>query len=169
MYSLQNPGNGNRSRDQRPGISWRNDHFGSKLNPDDRCRLTGALCVMVVHRFMRDVANQRKHETIQARPCARWLEEQQSILAQYPEKKEYAVHVGENLVNFDKLRSLSFIERNDNIVLLGPSGVGKTHLAIAMGYEAVRAGIKVPSRSRGLSSSSGPAPVTTVFVNRCGS
>ncbi|WP_170989459.1 ATP-binding protein, partial [Escherichia coli] len=25
----------------------------------------------------------------------------------------------------------------------GPSGVGKTHLAIAMGYEAVRAGIKV--------------------------
>ncbi|EGI9629541.1 ATP-binding protein, partial [Escherichia coli] len=27
--------------------------------------------------------------------------------------------------------------------LLGPSGVGKTHLAIAMGYEAVRAGIKV--------------------------
>ena len=30
-----------------------------------------------------------------------------------------------------------------NIVLLGPSGVGKTHLAIAMGYEAVRAGIKV--------------------------
>ncbi|PCR72772.1 transposase, partial [Escherichia coli] len=40
-------------------------------------------------------------------------------------------------------RSLSFIERNENIVLLGPSGVGKTHLAIAMGYEAVRAGIKV--------------------------
>ncbi|HID7898084.1 ATP-binding protein, partial [Escherichia coli] len=39
--------------------------------------------------------------------------------------------------------SLSFIERNENIVLLGPSGVGKTHLAIAMGYEAVRAGIKV--------------------------
>ncbi len=25
----------------------------------------------------------------------------------------------------------------------GPSGVGKTHLAIAIGYEAVRAGIKV--------------------------
>ncbi|EFW8800340.1 transposase [Shigella boydii] len=36
------------------------------------------------------------------------------------------------------LRSLSFIERNENIVLLGPSGVGKTHLAIAMGYEAFK-------------------------------
>ncbi len=45
--------------------------------------------------------------------------------------------------NSSRLRSLSFIERNENIVLLGPSGVGKTHLAIAMGYEAVRAGIKV--------------------------
>ena len=27
--------------------------------------------------------------------------------------------------------------------MLGPSGVGKTHLAIALGYEAVQAGIKV--------------------------
>ena len=44
---------------------------------------------------------QRKHETIQARPCDRWLEEQQSMLALPPEKKEYDVHSGENLVNFD--------------------------------------------------------------------
>lgn len=53
-------------------------------------------------RWLHDVANQRKHETIQARPCARWLEEQQSMLALPPEKKEYDVHPGENLVNFDK-------------------------------------------------------------------
>lgn len=46
--------------------------------------------------------NQRKHETIQARPCDRWLEEQQSMLALPPEKKEYDVHLDENLVNFDK-------------------------------------------------------------------
>lgn len=200
-------------------------------------------------RWLYDVANQRKYETIQARPCDRWLEEQQSMLSLPPEKKEYDVHPGENLVNFapppciihspstthsaeewrddrtamtlagqlqleslisaapalsqqavdqewsymdflehllheeklarhqrkqamytrmaafpavktfeeydftfatgapqkqlQSLRSLSFIECNENIVLLGPSGVGKTHLAIAMGYEAVRAGIKV--------------------------
>ncbi|HBA9065670.1 TPA: IS21 family transposase, partial [Escherichia coli] len=36
------------------------------------------------------------------RPCDRWLEEQQSMLALPPEKKEYDVHPGENLVNFDK-------------------------------------------------------------------
>ncbi|EFO2740578.1 TPA: transposase, partial [Escherichia coli] len=37
-------------------------------------------------RWLHDVANQRKHETIQARPCDRWLEEQQSMLALPPEK-----------------------------------------------------------------------------------
>ncbi|WP_413741073.1 IS21 family transposase [Sodalis sp. RH15] len=31
-------------------------------------------------RWLYDVANQRKHETIQARPCDRWLEDQQAML-----------------------------------------------------------------------------------------
>lgn len=38
--------------------------------------------------------------------------------------------------------SLAFVERQQNIVLLGPSGVGKTHIAIALGYLATQAGIK---------------------------
>lgn len=41
-----------------------------------------------------------------------------------------------------ELASLSFIERQENVVMLGPSGVGKTHIAIAIGYKAVQAGIK---------------------------
>ena len=41
-----------------------------------------------------------------------------------------------------ELASLSFIERAENIVLLGPSGVGKSHLALALAYKAITAGIK---------------------------
>ena len=59
------------------------------------------------------------------------------------EEYDFTFATGAPQKQLQSLRTLSFIERNENIVLLGPSGVGKTHLAIAMGYEAVRAGIKV--------------------------
>jgi len=39
-----------------------------------------------------------------------------------------------------ELAGMSFIERTENVVLLGPPGVGKTHLAIALGVKAVEAG-----------------------------
>ena len=42
-----------------------------------------------------------------------------------------------------ELAGLSFLERTENVVLLGPPGVGKTHLGIALGVKAVEAGFSV--------------------------
>jgi DNA replication protein DnaC len=42
-----------------------------------------------------------------------------------------------------ELAHLTFIQRTENIVLLGPSGVGKTHIALSLAYRAVQAGHKV--------------------------
>ena len=42
-----------------------------------------------------------------------------------------------------ELAALSFVERAENAVLLGPSGTGKTHLAIAFGLIAAQKGWKV--------------------------
>jgi DNA replication protein DnaC len=42
-----------------------------------------------------------------------------------------------------ELAGLSFVERSHNVVILGPPGVGKTHLAVALGVAAVEAGYSV--------------------------
>ena len=44
-----------------------------------------------------------------------------------------------------ELSSLAFVHRKENIIFLGPSGTGRTHLAIALGYLATQCGIKVRS------------------------
>jgi DNA replication protein DnaC len=42
-----------------------------------------------------------------------------------------------------KLMQGDYIRKKENIILVGNSGVGKTHIAIALGYEACRQGFKV--------------------------
>ena len=42
-----------------------------------------------------------------------------------------------------ELSALGFVERAENVVFLGPPGVGKTHLAIALGIKAIEAGHRV--------------------------
>jgi len=43
----------------------------------------------------------------------------------------------------DSLHELGFLERKENVVLLGPPGVGKTHLAISLAIAAAQAGRRV--------------------------
>ncbi|MEA9393644.1 IS21-like element helper ATPase IstB [Acerihabitans sp. TG2] len=42
-----------------------------------------------------------------------------------------------------ELAGLAFVERNENVILLGPPGVGKTHLAVALGVKAADGGHRV--------------------------
>lgn len=55
---------------------------------------------------------------------------------------DYEFAGGVPKATIQELSALAFVERNENVVLVGPSGVGKTHLAIGLGYLATQAGIK---------------------------
>jgi hypothetical protein len=49
---------------------------------------------------------------------------------------------------FDELASLGFVAEGRNVILLRPPGVGKTHLAVALGLKACLAAIR-PTASAG--------------------
>lgn len=49
------------------------------------------------------------------------------------EQEQYDMGYGNGVPRFaiEQLVSLAFIEQQENVIRLGPSGVGKTHIAIA--------------------------------------
>jgi len=55
---------------------------------------------------------------------------------------DFAFASGAPRKQITELGGLAFMERHENVVLLGPSGVGKTHIASALALKATQAGIK---------------------------
>jgi len=46
-------------------------------------------------------------------------------------------------MHINRLLDFSYIDNRENIVFIGPPGVGKTHLSIGVSYKSVHAGYKV--------------------------
>lgn len=59
------------------------------------------------------------------------------------EDYDFSFATGAPRQQLQELTSLAFLERRQNIVMLGPSGVGKSHLAISLGYLAIQQNFKV--------------------------
>lgn len=72
--------------------------------------------------------------------------------ARFPELKtidnfEFSFNPSVNKKTFLELASCRFIYKTEGVLLLGPPGVGKTHLAIALGISAIHAGYSTYYRS----------------------
>lgn len=59
------------------------------------------------------------------------------------EEYDFNFNEGVNRGQIMELATLNFVERKDNVILLGPSGVGKTHLAMALARLAIERCMKV--------------------------
>jgi DNA replication protein DnaC len=85
-------------------------------------------------------------QEIEGREVAR-LEKylKQAAFPEYKPLSEFNLEEQQTLSKkqFNQLKELSWLERGYNIVLLGPTGVGKTSLSIGLGIHAINEGYKV--------------------------
>ena len=86
-----------------------------------------------LEQWIADVADKRELRQFKETP------EQRFALEQF----DFTFQPGIDRKVVRELAGLVFVERSEYVILLGPSGVGKTHLAIAPGVKAVDAGHRV--------------------------
>jgi len=60
---------------------------------------------------------------------------------------DFAAAPGVNRSVIQELSSCAFVARHENVLLVGPTGVGKSHLGHALGLEALKRGLRVLARS----------------------
>jgi DNA replication protein DnaC len=70
-----------------------------------------------------------------------------TVMARFPYRKtlesfDFSFQPSVDRKKLQELATGHFLEHGDNVVLLGPPGTGKTHLAIALGLKAVQQGYR---------------------------
>lgn len=123
-------------------------HFAEKLRLPDVPALVPALAQQAAERewSFTDFAEAllaAQSEASDARAC-----DTLQRLAGFPAKKsidefDFSFQQSINKKQVTELASCAFVERAENVILLGPPGVGKTHLAIALGVEASKRRLSV--------------------------
>jgi len=86
--------------------------------------------------------------TSEQRERSRKGEEMRTKLARLPNRKslekfDFSFQPSINKRQIDELATLAFAARTENMILLGPPGVGKTHLAVGISMKALKAGLMV--------------------------
>ena len=92
----------------------------------------------VIHQILSEEVRVRRTSAIETK----------TKLARFPVKKtlddfDFTFQRSVDKRVIDDLRGLRFISNLENVVFLGPPGVGKTHLSIGLGIEAINAGYSV--------------------------
>ncbi|WP_313563720.1 IS21-like element helper ATPase IstB [Ruminiclostridium cellobioparum] len=59
------------------------------------------------------------------------------------EEYDFSFHKYQNMQKIKELSTLQFLGRNENIIFIGKTGVGKSHIATGIGMKACEAGKKV--------------------------
>lgn len=94
--------------------------------------------VVEYERRIRDERNMEKRLKLAAFPCI-------TPLGEFNLNKQESL----SLKQFNQLKELAWVEKLFNLILLGPPGVGKTHMAVGLGLKAIKRGYKVSFISMG--------------------
>lgn len=104
----------------------------------EHARETGMHYLELLTLLLQDEVERREAHSLKRRLQKAKFEQSHTfenlITTQYPGKLV-------RLIN--ELKTLQFVEQNKHLIIMGPTGTGKSHLAQALGHQACRLGISV--------------------------